>query len=236
MMRFRDLIAAQRLQFLVFLGLSAGTVALTVVAYCSNPRQFERFLGKVNPLAAITVIAVLGVGVLSILLARGWFAVWIPGASRRFIWIVALAGLMALVMILVDIKVVFREDLNVLFPHSLAYYPVIDYAVQVLFHLAPLSLLLLLATAVSRGPARSAVIWLCFLLVASLEPLLQSTFFVGIYPAWSAAYVTLHVFVFNIIELAIFKRYDLFSMYSFRLAYYFAWHIIWGYIRLRVLF
>lgn len=37
-------------------------------------------------------------------------------------------------------------------------------------------------------------------------------------------------------RLALFKRYDFVTMYTFRLVYYLLWHIVWGVIRLRLLF
>jgi hypothetical protein len=235
-MSYRELIATDRLQFMVFLGLSLGTVALTAIAYSSNPLEFQRFLGNLNPLAAITVIAVVGGILLSILLARNWFLIWIPGEPRRFVLAAGLAILMAMVMILVDTRVVFNQDLNVLFPQSLSYYPVIDYAVQILFHVLPLSLFLILTTSITKDANYGTMIWPCLLLAASLEPILQITFFAGQYPIWVISYVALHVFAFNIIELTMFKRYDFISMYSFRFAYYIAWHIVWGYLRMRLLF
>jgi len=50
------------------------------------------------------------------------------------------------------------------------------------------------------------------------------------------AYVGLHVFLINLLQLWLFKRYDLISMYSFRLAYYLLWHIGWGHVRLKLRF
>jgi len=159
-MSFRALIAAEQLQFMVFFGLSLGVISLSVIAYIANPLQFQRFLGSFNPLAVITLLAVAGGIFLSILLARNWFSIWIPGQPNRFILAVSLAVFMAGVMIFVDIKVVFHRDLNVLFPRSLMYYPVIDYGVQMLFHVLPLSLLLLLITTISNL-SYDAVIWPC---------------------------------------------------------------------------
>ena len=52
----------------------------------------------------------------------------------------------------------------------------------------------------------------------------------------SSAYVAAFVFVFTLVELYIYRRYDFVSMYSFRLAFYIWWHIIWGYLRLQWLF
>ena len=46
----------------------------------------------------------------------------------------------------------------------------------------------------------------------------------------------LHLFVFGMIQLSLFKRYGFVAMYTCRLAYYAVWHIIWGYLRLQLLF
>jgi hypothetical protein len=40
----------------------------------------------------------------------------------------------------------------------------------------------------------------------------------------------------NLCQLLIFRRYDFISMYTFRIAYYMLWHVLWGYARLRLLF
>ena len=51
----------------------------------------------------------------------------------------------------------------------------------------------------------------------------------------SVLYVSLHIFLINLIQLWLFKRYDFVSMYTFRLVYYLIWHIGWGWVRLEVL-
>jgi len=45
-----------------------------------------------------------------------------------------------------------------------------------------------------------------------------------------------HVFVINIIGLLLFRRHGFIMMYLFRLMYYFLWHILWGHLRLSILF
>jgi hypothetical protein len=70
-----------------------------------------------------------------------------------------------------------------------------------------------------------------------LEPVFQTTLgFSRAYPSWVTGFVALHIFLLNLCQLAIFKRYDFVSMYSFRLMYYLLWHIVWGVIRLKLLF
>jgi hypothetical protein len=72
--------------------------------------------------------------------------------------------------------------------------------------------------------------------VSILEPIYQTIGFVGLYPMWVVAYVAAHVFLINFLQLSLFRRYDFLSMYGFRLVYYLLWHIVWGYVRLRLLF
>jgi hypothetical protein len=55
-------------------------------------------------------------------------------------------------------------------------------------------------------------------------------------PLWFTIYIAIHLFVFTITQLIIFKNHDLLSMFGFRLAYYMIWHIVWGYLRLDLLF
>lgn len=55
-------------------------------------------------------------------------------------------------------------------------------------------------------------------------------------PAWVVTYEWLHIFLFNLTQLILFKRYDFLSMYLMRLTYYGFWHVAWGYFRLEILF
>jgi hypothetical protein len=49
-------------------------------------------------------------------------------------------------------------------------------------------------------------------------------------------FVCAHVFAFNFTEFLLYRRHGFVSMFSFRLAYYLFWHIIWGTLRLTLLF
>ena len=46
----------------------------------------------------------------------------------------------------------------------------------------------------------------------------------------------LHIFLFNVFQLLIFRRCDVVSMYSLRFVYYFIWHVVWGHIRVSARF
>jgi hypothetical protein len=56
------------------------------------------------------------------------------------------------------------------------------------------------------------------------------------YDVPTIVYDGLHVLAINICQLHLFKRYDFVSMFAFRLAYYAVWHVVWGHVRLGVLF
>ena len=72
---------------------------------------------------------------------------------------------------------------------------------------------------------------------AFLEPIFQQGLVFSEKPLlWAEVYVGLHVFAFNIFQMYVFRRYDFVSMYLFRLVYYIHWHIVWGYVRLQLLF
>jgi hypothetical protein len=66
--------------------------------------------------------------------------------------------------------------------------------------------------------------------VSALEPVLVHM------RMGASTYVGVFVFVFTLVELDIFRRYDFVAMYVFRLTYYLWWHIIWGTLRLQWLF
>jgi len=76
---------------------------------------------------------------------------------------------------------------------------------------------------------------ICIVVVAVLEPTYQASHMSG-FPIWSIIAVWTNLFLFNLTQLVIFKKYDFLSMYLARLIYYFVWHIAWGFNRLNLLF
>lgn len=234
----RQLLLREVSQYTAFLGLSIGALALTGVGYASNNLLFSRFLGRINPLVAVGVASLLGAILLSLLLARGWFAIYRRVNPEGLLRYFGLAVLLAAVAILLDLKIVFPADQNILFPASLLFYPAIGFLVEILFHVLPLSLLLLLLTSVFKSARYGTIVLISILAVSLLEALYQAADLgsSGVYPEWAVLYVGFHVFLFNCLQLKVFQRYDFISMLSCRLVYYLIWHIVWGYVRLRLLF
>jgi hypothetical protein len=237
MIKIKELITRERSQYQVFMGLSIVIVVLTGILYFSDNLLFPRFIGTINPLTASFFIVLLGVISLCFLLSRGWFTIYkkenLNGVFHRS----GLAALFALITILVvDLNVPFPADMNVLFPESLFFYPAIGFFVEILFHVLPLSLLLISLTSIFKNMSHEKIIWICIFIVSLLEPIYQTMTMFSKSPLWAAVIVLLNLFLFNLAQLLIFRRYDFISMYSFRLVYYMIWHIVWGYIRLKLLF
>lgn len=232
-----ELITKEKQQYLAYLAVSIAILVLAGIGYSVNPLLYQRFLGYTNPLVDFVLTILLGALFLSILLSRGGFAIFAPEHLRKAAPFFALAPAFALISIAVDLKVRFPADLNVAFPESLIFYPTIGFGVEVLFHVVPLGVLVLALTSLPKGMDKNTGIWIAIVLVAVLEPVFQTAIGGATpFPLWATALVALNIFALNLAQLSIFKRADLISMYAFRLAYYAIWHILWGYVRLRVLF
>ncbi len=234
----KQLISKERLQYQIYIGLSFIVAVLAGMLYFSNKLIFQRFIGKVNPLIACGVIISLGFILLSFLLSKGWFTIYKKENPKGLLLRLFLALLFVPISILVDIKVGFPADINILFPESLLFYPAIGFFVEILFHVLPLTVLLFLLTSILKNVNHQKVILISIFIVSLLEPVYQTMpmFSSNHYPIWAASIVLLNLFLFNLSQLFIFKRYDFISMYSFRLVYYIIWHIVWGNFRLNLLF
>jgi hypothetical protein len=238
MRKLKELILAEKTQYQVFLGLSIVVLGLTGIVFFADKQPFERFIGSFNPLLAALLIVVLGGILLTLLLSREWFAIYKKGNRKGFYLSTGLAAIFGAIMILVDSKIRFPADLNISFPESLLFYPAIGYLVEVLLHVLPLTLLLIALSSILKDVRHEKVVLISIVIVSLLEPLYQTVYIASPewFPLWAQAYIGVHIFLINLSQLFIFKRYDFLSMYSFRLVYYLFWHIGWGYIRLKVLF
>lgn len=237
MHKIKDLIIKERVQFMVIAALSFCAVGLTGIVYYSNALVYRRFIGNLNPVPITLSIAALGFVLLSFSLYKNWFSIYKRQHLQRFKRSSTVAALLGAIMVMVDIQVVFPADFNILFPASLLFYPSIDFFAQIVFHILPLTLLLIILTAFFKHVSRERAIWFCIFAVALIEPFYQTIVaYSSSMPLWVTGYVGLHVFVINLCELVIFKHYDFVSMYAFRLVYYLIWHIVWGYLRLQLLF
>ena len=230
---------------LVVFGLTA-TLALSRITF-AQPYQgsirvnpvgfFQPFFGSIDPLSAVVVISVVGVASLGFLQSRGWFEVFTMRGTLRGLAVSAIiATLFGIEVVIAETTNIFRlpADMNVPPPWSLLFYPVIGYVVEIVFHVLPLAMSLAVLRPLFKKLNMPGLIWLCILVVSLLEPIFQVGS--GQPLSFAQAYIGLHIFAINFLQLYVFRRYDFVSMYSFRLVYYLYWHILWGALRLQWLF
>jgi len=212
---------------------SAGCVAILSI---SSSAYFRPYFGRIPPLAAIALLIPVGAVCLYLLYSKGWFYVFNPSVTLQGIAIsAAIVALFAIEVTVFDFIAPFPEDINVPLPQSLLFYPAIAYVVEIVFHVLPLTLVLLVLERLGGSFPLEHTVWLGIALVALLEPTYQVAF-LGRPISWAGAYLWVRLFVFSLIQLVLFRRFDFVTMYSFRLFYYAYWHIIWGHLRLHILF
>ena len=228
-----DTPAHERRQYAAFGVLSLVVAGFTGILSLSQggARFFDAYFGSIPPLLAIALAALVGFVSLVFLHSRDWFEIYTSRSVRGVGFSAAIATLFGVWQVCADLLVTrFPKDINVPPPQSLLFYPAMCYVVEVLFHAFPLALLLAVLGRSNKKSNTIIVMWLCIVLVSSLEPVLVHM------RMGSSAYVGVFVFVFTVVELYVFRRYDFMSMYAFRLVFYMWWHITWGSLRLRWLF
>lgn len=222
----------RRRDYLAF-WLSAG-LAATAAGFLSSvdPDAFATYFGRFPPMFIVAVAAVAGAVSLRFLENRGWWSAQPPTEIHRGILFSTLAALgFASVAIAVDIWFGFPQDINVTWPDAVLFYAAIAFVAEFAFHMLPLALIVAVAGwhFTHRGFDRR--VWTGTVVVAMCEAGFQVVlgsslrFFVG--P---------HLLAIGIYELFAFRRFGYIPMIWFRLAYYLLWHVIWGYVRLDILF
>jgi hypothetical protein len=146
-----------------------------------------------------------------------------------------MATVLAAAITIADFFIRYAEDTNVPVPQALVFYPVVGFVAEMAFHVAPLALALLATAPLRRRTGPDRLVWVAFAIAGIVEPTFQVAF-AGEPLSWASAYTWVHVSAIAFLQLYVFLRYDFVSMYSFRLIYYAYWHVIWGTIRLQVLF
>jgi hypothetical protein len=234
MKRMVEFLSKHKLQYSIFAGISAGVTALTCGLYFSRPGSFRRFLGGLDPLVAVFLLIVIGFVLLTYLRSKTEFSIYTKGGHRSLPYALGLAIPFAIVAVLTDLAGGFPRDINIPFPSSLLFYPVIGFVAEIVFHVVPLTLLLFVLRDLAKRKITSKIVWACIICVSLLEPAYQMA--LGHYTVLSGMITGLNVYLISVFQLSLFRRYDFVSMYSFRLVYYFLWHIVWGYLRLKLLF
>ncbi|NNF39355.1 MAG: hypothetical protein HKN71_11860 [Gemmatimonadetes bacterium] len=208
-------------------------MAAAAVLGRSDADVYVFLFGGLDPLLTTAAAALLGALALRQLARLEWFRA--GATSGHGVLMAAVVGAALTVpVIVVDLLGGFPAEMNVRFPASLLFYPSIAVVAESAFHLVPLALV---ATAWSWTKLdRSRARLLAIAIAALIEPALQVFWGSAQSPSWANAYVGLHLLVFNVIALEIFRRSGFVALYGFRVGYYLVWHVTWGYFRLPLLF
>jgi hypothetical protein len=226
----------RRWQYAAYFALSLVALIFIVILLPSSGAYFRRFFGETNAILVIVVASVAGAAALWVLQPSHEFVILKGRTTLRGVALSAvLATVLGVAIVVADFIIRYPQDMNVPVPQALLFYPAVGFVAEIIFHVLPLVLLLLALNPLVGRLGRNRVVWLGILLVAVLEPTFQ-VLFEGKAFTWGAAYTWIHVFAIAFLQLYVFRRFDFVSMYSFRLFYYAYWHILWGVIRLEVLF
>ncbi len=223
---------------LAFAAISTVAAAFTAILSRYRPALFRPYFGDAHPLFVIASAIVVGGTGLAFLHSRGWFATYSPRHDSLWPFAVTVVPtLLAVPAITADVLLGFPRDMNVLAPDSLLFYPAIGYVAEVTFHLLPVSLFLFVLTTAFKAPASNRLLWAALLFAATAEPLFQVGFSLSWHPfTLLQGFVGVQVLMFSVAAVWVFRRYDFVTMYLFRLVYYAWWHIVWGTLRLHLLF
>src|SRR5690554_2382891 len=204
----------------------------TLVLQLWKPTVFQRFFGELSP-----VLLIMGsILITSVFLHKIKFDVWAK-KSTGIKQSISLAGIFGVTIITFDCFIHFPIDINTPLPYSLLFYPVMGYFVQGVFQLLPLGILLIGLSPVKRNTENNNYI-LLILMVSFIEAIYQAVSLCDRdqYSIHIIILVGFHVYLFVVVQLLLLKKYGYLAMFSFRMTYYVIWHIIWGSIRIFILF
>jgi len=229
---------SERPQFLIFISISlVVALLLAVLNFLGYPPLLLSLFVGIHPLIGVPLVSLLGFFLFAFLISRDLFSIHKKGHLKGFLHASGLAALLGLVAIIVDFSTrIYSANINVLFPKSLLFYPAMGYVAEILFQLLPLTVVLIVLSPLSNRISSNKIMWSGIFVASLPEPIFQAFGGSGQLPLWFAIFELVRIFFVILSQLAFFKRYDFVTMYWFRIVYYIAWHIAWGYLRLILLF
>ena len=221
-------------QLLIYGLISIIALILSGINVLSGEDSFQKYFGTYPPMLVMAIVSSLGGGIIFWLWKR--FSCYVLKPKPPLLqWNLIICVLISsMIAILLDINVGFNEDINVLFPFSLLFYPAIGFLVEVLFHILPISVILFLTSSIFNTPHFKDMWWPYIIIVSLLEPTFQ-IFFMDAFSI-GAIIIWLNIYFLNLVQLYTYLKFGFVSMYFLRIIYYLVWHVIWGYFRLDLLF
>ncbi|MBN2737355.1 MAG: hypothetical protein JXR70_10275 [Spirochaetales bacterium] len=139
--------------------------------------------------------------------------------------------------IVLDLLYKLPSNLNTAMPEALILYPVLAIAVEIIFHIIPVALLLFIRKLIlSPNREKKPLSWISFFLWALpaliIEPLYQINLpFQNNYHWTLTAFTLFFSFLFNLTGLRLLYTKGPVPMILFRLFYYIGWHMLWNLLR-----
>ena len=209
-----------------YLNLAAAACLCASLFAWTNPGTPLPGLGTLPLLPVVLCAALMGLP-LMVLVRRRIDSQVRPVRGRHLLSLVGLAALLTLPPVAIDLMIPFPRDMNVPLPGALLFYPAIALVAEVLFHLIPLA-------ALSLGRlARVSSPWV-FLPAVLAEPAFQAGLSAG--TGLQAWLVLGNVGLISAVQVWLFVRFGFAAMIGLRLIYYLFWHVLWGTLRIPVLF
>lgn len=214
------------------IGVSVCMLGFAAALAGSPAMPFALYFGPLDPLGATALVVAVAAIAHWFLRAHGGLVFYRAGGGWRGLRVAVILGLaFAVPTVIADIALGFPAGINASLPGAILFYPLMGYVAETAFHLVPLSLLFLLARSVMREPPVRAIIGIAALVEPAFQVLAATGQTTGL-----DVFVAVHLTVFSVVLLALYRRYDFVTAFAFRLAYYLAWHIVWGEARLQLLF
>lgn len=217
-------------------GLAAACLAAVVasiVLVMMGSKAHVSVLGIAHPLGPMMAVVGLGFAGWLVLARKSWIPAQTEGlGGYRPAALIGVA--LPIPVIIVDWLGGFERGINAPPPDAFLFYPSIALVAEFVFHIAPLTVAAIPAFFIHR--AERALKFCGLGAAVAIEPILQVVWGAEISPGWANAYVGVHLLAFNVVGVYLLRRFGILRVLLYRLSYYLVWHILWGYIRLDLLF
>ncbi len=223
-----------RTGLILYILVFAGALIMAFLSMIIEHDVFSRFLKGFSPLVVILLFGIVGYIILNYAGNKLGADFLKPVNGKGLLLAASFATFFGLIIIILDTTSPLPADINISFPESIFFYPAIGFLAEIVFHLLPIALLCFISGILERwfGLNLSTLIILGFSVV--FEPMYQVTLLEG-----SVGLITvigINILLLNVVQLWLFKNFGFFTMYLLRLFYYLIWHILWGAIRLDILY
>lgn len=232
--------ATVKKSFKPYILLTSTLFLCTGILIFTGSSAFTSLFGTLNPFLLLAGASLVGFLLLWYLQSKAGIEVQVAKRKtpKELFLTYGLAMLFPIGFILVDCYLVYPKDVHILFPQSLLYYPVVGFIAEVFFHLLPFAFCFFLLSHLFTKAKKQTILVICIGVTSLAETIFQMSdpLEAGDSPLLLFIIETLLLTATDIYALWNFKKYGFITLYLFRIFYYLTWHIVWGMVRLELLF